>query len=138
MVKEKFEWETEVHYPKDYFFDEEHQKAWEEDIVETAGFIPLEVRFKQMEQAGYRARFLETEFSSRDVSDMYLNHPEFDITPEDSIEEMIEKMELRSAYINSVKEQVRARNAATDSKLDESKAKIERSESAADAAEPKD
>ena len=57
--------------------------GWDEDIVETAGFVPLEVRFKQMEQAGFRAQFFESEFSSKDVTDMYLNHPEFDITPED-------------------------------------------------------
>ena len=38
-------------------------KGWDEVIVETAGFVPLAVRFKQMEQAGYRARFNESEFS---------------------------------------------------------------------------
>lgn len=83
--------------------------GWDEDIVETAGFIPLEVRFKQMEQAGYRARFFESEFSSRDVTDMYLNHPEFDITDEDDIEDAMEKVMLRQAYIESVKEDVRKR-----------------------------
>lgn len=131
----KFEWVPEERKPTEYKFTKEGLKSWSKDIVETAGFVPLEVRFKQMEQAGYRARFFESEFTSKDVTDMYLNHPEFDINPEDDVEDMIEKMELRAKYIQYVKEQVRKRNAATDSKLDESKAKIERSESAADAAE---
>lgn len=135
---EKFEWCTEIHTPKKYEFNSDQAKAWKEDIVETAGFIPLEVRFKQMEQAGYRAQFNESEFSSRDISDMYLNHPEFDITPEDSIEEMIDKMEMRAAWINHVKDEVRKRNAATDSKLSESETKAKRSESAVSAGENKD
>lgn len=131
----KFEWCTEIHTPKKYEFNSDQAKAWKEDIVETAGFVPLEVRFKQMEQAGYRARFNESEFSSRDISDMYLNHPEFDITPEDDFEEMIEKTEMRNKWINYVKEEVRKRNAATDSKLSESETKAKRSESAAKADE---
>lgn len=88
-----------------------YPEDWTEDIVETAGFIPLEVRFKQMEQAGYRAQFFESEFTSKDVSDMYLNHPEFDINSEDEIEDVMEKMQLRAAYIEQVKAAVKARNA---------------------------
>ena len=84
--------------------------GWNEDIVETAGFIPLEVRFKQMEQAGYKAQFFQSEFTSKDVTDMYLNHPEFDINAEDDIEDALEKMQLRNAYIKSVKEAIRKRN----------------------------
>lgn len=84
-------------------------EGWNEDIVETAGFIPLEVRFKQMEQAGYRARFFESEFTSKDVQDMYLNHPEFDITDEDDMEDAMEKLMLRQAYVESVKMEVRKR-----------------------------
>lgn len=97
----------------------EYPEDWNEDIVETAGFIPLEVRFKQMEQAGFRAQFFESEFSSKDVTDMYLNHPEFDITPEDDVEEAYEKMQLRAAYIRSVKEAVKARKQAELSREEE-------------------
>lgn len=94
-------------------------------IVETAGFIPLEVKFKQMEQAGYRAQFFQSEFTSHDVTDMYLNHPEFDITPEDDIEEALVKMELRRNYIESVKNEVRKRNSvAQREENDESVAKV--------------
>ena len=92
MSRKIIVYEPEYHSPTPY----PNIEGWNEDIVETAGFIPLEVRFKQMEQAGYRAQFFESEFSSKDVSDMYLNHPEFDLTPEDDIEEAMEKMELRN------------------------------------------
>lgn len=104
---------------------------WDLDIVETAGFVPLEVRFKQMEQAGYRARFFESEFSSKDVSDMFLNHPEFDITADDDYEDVMEKTLLRQEYINQIKKEIQARNAATDTKKSESEAKANGSESAA-------
>lgn len=105
--------------------------GWDEDIVETAGFVPLEVRFKQMEQAGYRARFFESEFTSKDVTDMYLNHPEFDITDEDDMEDAMEKVMLRKAYIQSIKEEVRKRDAMaeTDTNKSESEAKAKKSES---------
>lgn len=83
---------------------------WNEDIVETAGFVPLAVKFKQMEQAGIQAKFLSSEFTSRDVSDMYLNHPELDLTGEEDYEEAMEKIQARAAYIRSVKEAVKARN----------------------------
>lgn len=106
---EKSIFKLETHSPIKYEFTPEEEKAWKEDIVETAGFVPLEVRFKQMEQAGYRARFFESEFTSKDVSDMYLNHPEFDITAEDDMEDAMQKIMLRQAYINQVKEEARKR-----------------------------
>ena len=96
-------YEVEEHKPTPY----PEIKGWNKVITETAGFIPLAVRFKQMEQAGFRARFFESEFTSKDVQDMYLNHPEFDITPEDELEEAYEKMQLRQAWINEVKQKVK-------------------------------
>lgn len=81
----------------------EEPENWNEDIVETAGFVPLEVRFKQMEQAGIQAQFLQSEFTSFDVRDMYLNHPEFDLNGDEDIEEAMEKIKLRQAWIEHVK-----------------------------------
>lgn len=107
MARKEVFYEVEVHTPTPY----PEIEGWDEDIVETAGFIPLEVRFKQMEQAGFRAQFFESEFTSKDVSDMYLNHPEFDITGEDDIEEAMEKIRLREEYINQVKQEVIRRKA---------------------------
>lgn len=98
-----------LHTPPFLVFDqielkkEPEPEGWNENIVETAGFIPLAVKFKQMEQAGIRAQFMASEFTSKDVSDMYLNHPEFDLTPEDDLEDAMEKIAMRQAYINQVK-----------------------------------
>lgn len=100
-----FKCEVETHFPTKY----PEIEGWNEDIVETAGFVPLEVRFKQMEQAGIQAQFLESEFGSKDFRDMYLNHPEFDLTPEDDIEDAYEKMQLRAAWINKVKAAAKSR-----------------------------
>ena len=106
MARKEIKWEVERHSPTPY----PEIAGWNEDIVETAGFIPLEVRFKQMEQAGMRAQFFESEFGSKDFTDMYLNHPEFDLTPEDDIEEAMEKIQLRQAWIESVKTEARKRS----------------------------
>ena len=126
MSRKEVIFEPEYHYPIPY----PEIDGWDEDIVETAGFIPLEVRFKQMEQAGIRAQFFESEFGSKDFSDMYLNHPEFDLTPEDDIEEAFEKIQLRQEWINYVKNEAKKRkeSSLSDSKLNESEAKEKQSE----------
>lgn len=129
MARKEVIYEVEEHLPTPY----PKIEGWDEDIVETAGFIPLEVRFKQMEQAGIRAQFFESEFSSKNVQDMYLNHPEFDLTPEDEIEEAMEKINLRMQWIQHVKDEVRKKKAAeTDLEASKSKAKTSDKESSAD------
>lgn len=67
-------------------------------IVETAGFVPLEVKLKRFEQNGMIAQFNASEFTSSDLREMYLN-PEFDITPEDDIEEVEEKLIAQRNFI---------------------------------------
>lgn len=106
MSRKVVVYDVEEHFPPKY----PKIDGWDELLTETAGFIPLDVKFKQMEQAGFMAHFLESEFSSRDISDMYLNHPEFDITPEDDYEEMYEKIQMRAAWIEEVKKQAYERN----------------------------
>ena len=61
MARKEVVYELEVHHPIPY----PEKEGWDEDIVETAGFIPLEVRFKQMEQAGFRAQFFEENSDSK-------------------------------------------------------------------------
>lgn len=103
-------------------------EGWDEDIVETAGFIPLEVRFKQMEQAGIRAQFLQSEFTSFDVRDMYLNHPEFDLNGDEDMEEALQKIQLRNAWIEHVKAEkakMKELEAQREVKANESAAKNE-------------
>lgn len=113
---------------------EPEPEGWNENIVETAGYVPLAVKFKQMEQAGIRAQFFASEFDSKDVRDMYLNHPEFDLTPEDDLEEAMEKIQLRQAYINQVKEEAKKRTleAQREEKAGESVAKASEKETASE------
>lgn len=74
-------------------------------ITETAGFIPLEVKMKQFEQNGLIAQFQVSDFTSHDYRDIYLNHPNFEITPEDELEDIQEKLQARTAYVESLKKQ---------------------------------
>lgn len=60
-MRKEVEWELERHSPKSY----PEIEGWNDEITETAGFIPLEVRFKQMEQAGIRAQFLNLSLLQR-------------------------------------------------------------------------
>lgn len=71
-------------------------------VTETAGFEPLEVRFKKMEQAGFRAQFFESDFDSADLREIYLHHPEFTIQEGDELEDVIEKDAMRSAFIRGL------------------------------------
>lgn len=80
------------------------------DICETAGFEPLEVKIKRMEQNGLVAQLTGNDFSSHDLRDIYLNHPEFDITPEDEEEEIYEKLQMRQEYINKMKAEILAKS----------------------------
>lgn len=71
------------------------------EIVETAGFIPLEVKFKQFEQNGLQAQFSTSEFSSQDYRDMYLG-PNTEILPTDDLEEIQEKLLLQEEVRKSI------------------------------------
>lgn len=71
-------------------------------IVETAGFVPLEVKLKRFEQNGMMAQFNENEFTSSDLRDIYLT-PDFEISPEDDFEEVQEKLIAQQNFINELR-----------------------------------
>lgn len=71
-------------------------------IVETAGFVPLEVKMKQFEQNGFIAQFLVSDFDSNDYRNIYLN-PDFNITPEDDLEDIQEKLAAQRSYAEEIK-----------------------------------
>lgn len=73
-----------------------------EYIVETAGFIPLEVKLKQFETNGLVAQFLTSDFDSNDYRDIYLN-PDFNISPEDDFEDIQEKLAMQREYAEKIK-----------------------------------
>lgn len=91
-------------------------------LVETAGFIPLEVRLKQLEQQGYVARFSKSDFTSDDMRLIWLD-PENEILPGDDIEEVQRKQLARQAIMSDI----------MSKKVDTSEAKM--SEEEADAAQ---
>lgn len=73
-----------------------------EYITETAGFIPLEVKMKQFETNGLVAQFMVSDFDSHDYRDIYLN-PDFNITPEDDLEDIQEKLAAQREYAEEIK-----------------------------------
>lgn len=97
-------------------------KDWDEVLTETAGFVPLEVRFKRMQEAGIAAQFHEGDFDSSDWNDIYLEHPEFDINEDDELEDVIQKQQMRQAYIEQLraKKQSELVNEATEQKAAQS------------------
>lgn len=74
-------------------------------ICETAGFIPLEIKFKRFEQAGQMARLNASDFTSSDYREMYQS-PDFDIYPDDDLDEVEEKMIALKKHITEVKKKV--------------------------------
>lgn len=82
--------------------------------VETAGFVPLEVRFKRMQEAGIRAQFSESDFTSADWRDVYLEQPQFDVVEGDELEDIIEKQQGRMAYMQQLMKEKRGQSEATD------------------------
>lgn len=99
MAKLKYELETVIPVYADL---SEHNEV----IVETAGFIPLDVKFKRFEQNGVIAQFSTSEFTSSDMRNLYAN-PDFEIYPDDELEDIQEKIsaynEYRSKYIQNKK-----------------------------------
>lgn len=87
-----------------------------EYICETAGFVPLEVKFKRLDQAGMRAQIQASDFTSSDYRDMYLN-PDYQIYETDEIEDMEEKFRALHDHIQEVKKRAVAREAAKAEKL---------------------
>lgn len=65
------------------------------DITETAGFVPLEVKFRQFEQNGIRAQFSESDFTSSDLREIYLS-PDTQIYPGDDLIDIEEKLALQA------------------------------------------
>ena len=94
---------TIEHFDYDAFV-KKAQKELPEDfgkvVVETAGFVPLEVRFKRMQENGIIAQFHEGDFTSSDWRDIYLNHPDFDIDENDELEDIQEKQAMRLLRCN--------------------------------------
>lgn len=85
-----------------YSFDDSYKGDWitedgkpaegNEYIVETAGFVPLSVKFKQFEQNGYIAKFNVDDFDSSDYSQLYTD--DVLIGPDDDEFDIADKIAL--------------------------------------------
>lgn len=71
------------------------------EMTETAGYLPLDVRLKQLEQQGYIAKFKAEEFDSDEISELW-TRPEFEILPTDELEDIQSKLALRRAYLQDL------------------------------------
>lgn len=72
------------------------------EMTETAGYLPLAVRLKQLEQQGYIAKFNREEFDSDEISELW-TRPDFEILPTDELEDVQAKMALRREYLLQLK-----------------------------------
>ena len=94
--------------------------------TETAGYLPLSVRLKQLEQQGYIAQFRREEFDSDEISELW-TRKEFEILPGDDLEDINAKIKLRNAYLRDLfqkhqllKEEVPQPKKEVESSADES------------------
>lgn len=82
-------------------------------ITETAGFVPLVVKFKRFIENGQVAQFQESDFTSSDWRELYATDPDLDISPDDEFDEVQKKLALR----NELRQQILARKAKSDEEL---------------------
>lgn len=64
-------------------------------IVETAGFVPLQTRFKQLQEAGYRQRLFQEQYDGYDIEQIERNN-ETDILAGDDLETVLIKQKLKA------------------------------------------
>lgn len=69
-------------------------------IVERSGFVPLSMRFKQMQMAGLQARIRDSQFDYQDYKDVYNDDEVFNYS--DDLEEQIEKVNLYLQKLQAV------------------------------------
>lgn len=84
--------------------DEDDEPLWNEQLTETAGFVPLEVRMKQMEQAGILQQAMLQDITADDLREAWLTS-DFDIAADDELEEIIAKDRARREFIETIKAQ---------------------------------
>lgn len=82
--------------------DDDGNPLWDEQLTETAGFVPLEVRMRQMEQAGLLQQALLQDVTADDLREAWLSS-DFEISPDDELEEVLAKDRARREFLESVK-----------------------------------
>lgn len=77
------------------------KEEWNEDLVDTTSYIPLDLRLKQLERAGVRARLKSTDFSMSELRQIYDNH-ELEYTKDDELEDILDKETKRRELIAQI------------------------------------
>lgn len=101
-------------------------------ITETAGFVPLEVRFQRLIENGIQLQLKAQEFDSVDMRKLYLDDA-FRVEPDDELEEIQTKLEARAEYLAKLKAQSSEAESKQDSKKS-SNSEAKASESASEGA----
>lgn len=107
--------------------DWKEPKDWNKEIVETAGFVPLEVRFQKLQENGIRLQLRASEFDSVDMQKLYLDD-QYRIEPDDELEDIEVKLAARQAYINELQKE-RSENTNGEVKSEVKNSKPEKTES---------
>lgn len=103
-------------------------------ITETAGFVPLEVRFQKLIENGIRLQLNAKEFDSVDMRKLYLDD-EFRVEPDDELEDIQDKLERRAAFLAEFRaKHSEAQNKAESSKAENKTPEMKSQESASDSA----
>lgn len=101
---------------------------WHKVVTETAGFVPLEVRFQRLFENGVRVQLRAQEFDSVDMRKLYLDD-EFRVEPDDELEDIEVKLQKRQAYLNELKSLKANANNAVGPEVKTSEAKPQKSAS---------
>lgn len=119
-------YKTEVLKPNEVKMSAAELKHWNkrnEDLCDTAGYVPMAVRMQRMIESGHIAQFTEDDFDINDYKQMYLS-PEMKISPEDDLEEIQSKLELRRQYQAAIiAERSKSNNEPKD--IDKTKEEVE-------------
>lgn len=112
-------------------------KHYSDVITETAGFVPLEVRFQKLVENGIQLQLKAQEFDSVDMRKLYLDD-EFRVEPDDELEEIQSKLEARADYLAKLKAQHSVAASKQDNHQKSTNSEALASESASDSAPSED
>lgn len=100
-------------------------------VTETAGFVPLEVRFQKLIENGIKLQLNAKEFDSVDMRKLYLDD-EFRVEPDDELEDIQVKLDKRAAFLADFK----AKHSEALKKAESSEAEFKTSGSNSESKEP--
>lgn len=90
-------------------------------ITDTAGFEPLDVKFKKFEQNGIIAQLHSSDFDSASLREMFLSD-NMQVYPDDDIEDVYSKLALQRDFANRIhQDKLRTLSAKDEEQSDEEK-----------------